>query len=186
MNKNFALMVLFGALLLALGFLAAKTASNSADAERQSRVLANVSDSLAFTRRTVDSLRAQTPGLGEYMSSIQLHVAKLWFAGQASNWALARYELDELAENMEGAEALHAKRDSVDISSVLASVRQTQLPLLKTSINGRNARGFADAYGQTLAACNGCHRPAGYPFIHIITPTREPVTNQEWKSSETH
>jgi hypothetical protein len=26
------------------------------------------------------------PGLGEYMSTIQLHAEKLWFAAKASNW----------------------------------------------------------------------------------------------------
>jgi hypothetical protein len=38
------------------------------------------------------------PGLGEYMTTIQLHTAKLWFAAKASNWELAAYELHELEE----------------------------------------------------------------------------------------
>ena len=43
------------------------------------------------------------PGLGDYMTTIQLHVGKLWFAAKASNWELANYELDELEETMEAA-----------------------------------------------------------------------------------
>ena len=39
------------------------------------------------------------PGLGEYMSTIQLHAGKLWFAAKASNWELAAYELHELEES---------------------------------------------------------------------------------------
>src|SRR5437016_9224862 len=79
------------------------------------------------------------------------------------------------------AEALHARKNNVDITSVLQSVRQTQLQLVERAIGKKNIGAFKDAYGQTLSACNGCHRPAGYEFIHIIPPTGEPVTNQQWK-----
>lgn len=44
-----------------------------------------------------------SPGLGEFMTTMQLHMGKVWFAGKASNWDLARYELDELRETMEAA-----------------------------------------------------------------------------------
>ena len=36
------------------------------------------------------------PGLGEIMSGIQTHHAKLWFAGINENWKLADYEVKEL------------------------------------------------------------------------------------------
>jgi hypothetical protein len=155
-------------------------------ARKETRVLnetvAQMRDSLALLHQVVDSLKAQTPGLGEYMSTIQLHTAKLWFAGQAANWKLAKYEHDELEETIEAAEALHAKKNDVDISAVLRSVRKTQLPLIQQAIDKRSLRVFEGAYGETLAACNGCHQPAGYEFIHIIPPKREPVTNQLWKA----
>jgi len=138
-------------------------------------------DSVALMRRMVDSLKARTPGLGEYMSTIQLHTSKLWFAARALNWELARYERDELAETMEAAGALHAVKDSVDVTAVLQGVRNTQLPLLGRAIARRSLPSFEKAYGETIAACNGCHAPAGYGFIRIITPSREPVTNQAWK-----
>ncbi|HET9888614.1 MAG TPA: hypothetical protein VFR10_13990, partial [bacterium] len=41
------------------------------------------------------------PGLGEIMLTNQAHHAKLWFAGEAENWPLASYELDELEEGFE-------------------------------------------------------------------------------------
>jgi len=33
------------------------------------------------------------PGLGEFMSNIQVHHAKLWFAGINQNWELADFEI---------------------------------------------------------------------------------------------
>lgn len=138
-------------------------------------------DSLSTMQLTLDSLRAQTPGLGEYMSAIQLHAAKLWFAERALNWKLAAYELDELEETVEAAQVLHAVKNTVDISTVLESMKETQVLNLRTSLERKDPSAFGKAYNEMLSACNGCHRPAGYEFIHIIVPTREPVTNQSWK-----
>jgi len=184
MNRNIPAIVAVGILIVAVVLHFLWVSSAKKDAERLAERLAQMTDSLALLRQIVDSLKAQTPGLGEYMSTIQLHTAKLWYASQAANWKLAKYEHDELEETVEAAEALHAKKNNVDISAVLQAVRQTQLPLLESAISKKNVRAFENAYSQTLAACNGCHRPAGYEFIHIITPTREPVSNQQWKVVE--
>ena len=180
MTMHVRLWVSVGVLALAVVMLIVSISAVRNETVRMRGELAGVRDSLVIAYRAVDSLKAREPGLGEYMSTMQLHVAKLWFAGKAANWTLARYELDELDETMTAAEALHARKDSVDVSSVLESVRQTQLPVIGQSLAMKNAVAFRDAYGQTLAACNGCHRPAGFGFIRIIIPHGEPVSNQQW------
>ena len=38
------------------------------------------------------------PGFGEFMSSIQVHHNKLWFAGTNNNWKLADFEITEIKE----------------------------------------------------------------------------------------
>jgi len=180
MKRNLFTSLALGLLTLAVFLQFLWTSSVKQDAERVATDFAQVSDSLRILHLVVDSLKAQTPGLGEYMTTIQLHVSKLWFAGQASNWKLAKYELDELAETMETAELLHARRNDVDVSSVLRSIRLTLVPLFDRSLVKKSPRAFGNAYNQALATCNGCHRPAGYEFIHIVAPTREPVSNQQW------
>jgi hypothetical protein len=115
------------------------------------------------------------------MTTMQLHMAKLWFAGKADNWNLAQYELDELRETMEGAQALHAKKNGVDISNVLASV--LQISQLGESIDKRNQIGFTRAYDDVRSACNGCHEESGHKFINIIRPAAPPVSNQQWDIS---
>lgn len=139
---------------------------------------------LVLLQRDIDSLKTQVPGLGEYMTTNQLHMAKLWFAGKSSNWQLAGYELGEIQETMEAAEGLHAVKNGVDITPVLQSTRQTQLRGLEEAVKARNVKNLFSAYDQTLAACNSCHKAAGYGFIHITTPTHEPVANQQWKMSD--
>ena len=115
-------------------------------------------DSLAILQSEIDSLKAQTPGLGEYMTTFQLHMAKLWFAVQASNWGLAQYELGELTETVEAAEALHAVKNNVNTASVLQSVRETQLATLQSSIQKKNTPTFVRAYDQTIQSWKPVHQ----------------------------
>src|SRR5262249_54986079 len=42
-----------------------------------------------------------TPGLGEIMTLQQMRHTKLWLAGEAGNWDLAAYEIDELGEGFD-------------------------------------------------------------------------------------
>lgn len=187
MKQSRAIIVVSILLLAVLVILIVKITSLSSAASSQkeefTRKVVALQDSLLKLHAELDSLEVRMPGLGEYMTTMQLHMGKLWFAVKSANWELAKYELGELQETMEGAEALHAIKNKVDISSVLQSVRQTQTALIGQSIGKRNVHNFMSAYDQTLAACNGCHRPAGYGFIHIVNPTAPPVTNQQWKMS---
>lgn len=52
-------------------------------------------------------------GFGEIMGLTQMRHAKLWFAGQAQNWPLAPYELDELNEGFADAMKFHPQHKSV-------------------------------------------------------------------------
>ena len=142
---------------------------------------AALQDSLKRLQADAASVRELAPGLGEYMTTIQLHAGKLWFAAKASNWELAQYELGELKETMEAAKGLNAEKNGVKISSVLDSVLQTQVAELDKSIKSKSSAEFQISYDEAVSACNGCHTEAGYKFIHIVRPTAPPVTNQKWE-----
>jgi hypothetical protein len=185
MRQNAFVYTVMSLLVIAFVFLFVKITSLSNESleanDRLETIIADVDNSVEILSHKLDSLRTLMPGLGEYMTAIQLHVTKLWFAARANNWGLAAYELNELEETAGTVERLHIFKDSVDVSSVIQSVRLSQMGLLGLAIKNRNPRSFSSAYNETLAACNGCHRAAGYGFIHIVTPTGEPVTNQQWK-----
>lgn len=150
--------------------------------DRNSHELAALQDSLKRTQADLAIAKELAPGLGEYMTTIQLHAGKLWFAVKASNWELADYELDELKETMEAAKALNAEKNGVKISGVLDSVVQTQVAQLAAAIKRKSPSEFQKSYDETLSACNGCHAEAGYKFIHIVRPSAPPVTNQRWEA----
>jgi hypothetical protein len=138
-------------------------------------------DSIKRMQADLANAKDLMPGLGEYMTTIQLHAGKLWFAAKAANWELAQYELDELKETMEAAKGLNAEKNGIKISNVLDAVLQTQIAELDKSIKSKKPTDFQKSYDETLSACNGCHTEAGYKFIHIIRPSAPPVSNQKWE-----
>jgi hypothetical protein len=145
--------------------------------------LAALQDSLKRVQAETATAKETAPGLGEYMTTIQLHAGKLWFAAKAANWQLAEYELDELKETMEAAKALNAEKGGVKISNVLDAVLQTQVAQLAESIKRKSSAEFQKSYDETLSACNGCHTESGHRFIQIVRPSAPPVTNQKWELS---
>ena len=177
----------FGVCLIAVIFLLIKTLNLSgqleAANEKNNRTAADLQASVKRVEAELAKLKEAAPGLGEYMTTIQLHAGKLWFAAKASNWGLAEYEADELKETIEAAKGLNAEKNGVKISDVLDSVLQTQVIQLAESIKRKSAAEFQKSYDETLSACNGCHSAAGYKFIHIVRPSAPPVTNQMWEIS---
>src|SRR5499426_2885689 len=173
--------------LVALAVILLRVSSLSHEARdlaaRNERALAGLQESLKRAHADIATAKETAPGLGEYMTTIQLHAGKLWFAAKASNWELAEYELDELKETMEAAKRLNAEKNGVKISGVLDSILQTQVIQLDKSVKSKSQSEFQKSYDETLSACNGCHTEAGYKFIHIVRPTAPPVPNQRWEIS---
>jgi hypothetical protein len=143
--------------------------------------IAALQESLKRIQADLATAKELAPGLGEYMTTIQLHAAKLWFAVKASNWRLAEYELHELEETMEVVKKLHVEKNGVKISNVMDGVLQTQIVQLEKSIKQKSPAEFQKFYDETLSACNGCHTESGHPFIQVIRPVAPPVTNQKWE-----
>jgi hypothetical protein len=57
--------------------------------EGNSRALTTLQDSVKQLQAELATAKEMAPGLGEYMTTIQLHAGKLWFAAKAANWELA-------------------------------------------------------------------------------------------------
>jgi len=142
--------------------------------------LVALQDSMKRMQTELATTKELATGLGDFMTTIQLHAGKLWFAAKAANWDLAEYELDELKETMETAKSLKVENRRVEISNVLDSILQTQIAQLAESIKRKSLSEFQKSYDETLSACNGCHTESGHKFIRIIRPTAPPVANQQW------
>src|SRR5436853_5426089 len=69
------------------------------------------------------------PGLGEMMSLQQMRHVKLWFAGDAGNWELAAYELDELGEGFDDIVKFHPTHKDSPVAPKDAVPRMMNQPL---------------------------------------------------------
>src|SRR6266498_5121494 len=130
----------------------------------------------------MDSLQKQInetykPGFGEFMTGIQSHHAKLWFAGQNQNWPLADFEMHEIKEALEDVQKFCSDRPEVKamgminpaIDSVANAVRQKNLQLFKSS------------FILLTNTCNNCHKATEHRFNVVTVPTSLPVANQDFK-----
>jgi hypothetical protein len=187
MNGRFlslAILVLFGIVIALLFSRVVRLEGRLRDSGGANDTASAPEKSLQRVQTELASTKELLPGLGEYMTTIQLHAAKLWFAAKAANWELAAYELQELQETMEAVKKLNVEKNGVKISGVLDAVLQTQVAELNASIKRRNSAEFQKSYDATLNACNDCHTETGHKFIQIIRPTTPPVTNQKWSVAD--
>src|SRR5713101_3812895 len=91
---------------------------------------------------------AYVPGLGEMMSLQQMRHAKLWFAGQAENWELAAYEIDELGEGFDDVVKFHPTHKDSPVAPKDAIPRMAAEPLkeLRAAVDKKDSQTFERAY----------------------------------------
>lgn len=138
----------------------------------QSQILQNQIDSLR-------SKLAETykPGFGEFMSSIQVHHNKLWFAGKNQNWKLAAFEIDEIKESLGDIKEYCTDR----LETKAIGMIDEPLQKVSHSIQQKNITEFESSYTALTSTCNSCHQATQHEFNVIIVPTTPPFSNQNFK-----
>ncbi len=123
-----------------------------------------------------------TPGLGEFMTAIQMRHAKLWFAGKGRNWELAAYELDEIKEAFEDVARYQPQYEGKPIAAMIGPIASGPIAQIEKAIDAHDFMGFVKAYDKLSHACSACHQATEHGFIRIKRPTFPPVTNQRFDS----
>ena len=117
------------------------------------------------------------PGFGEFMSSIQLHHAKLWFAGTNNNWKLADYEVHEMQEALANIQKYNTDRpESQVVDAVYPAIDS-----ITNAIKQQDQQLFKSSYILLTRTCNDCHKSTSHEFNVITIPTTPPVSNQNFK-----
>ncbi|HXL55932.1 MAG TPA: hypothetical protein VN958_06735 [Chitinophagaceae bacterium] len=142
----------------------------------------NSSNNIVQLQHRIDSLQkkiddAYKPGLGEFMSGIQVHHAKLWFAGKNNNWKLADFEIHEIMEAVEDIQHYAADREEVKELPML----QPALDSINDAINKKDKNLFSKYFILLNNTCNNCHRAVHYEFNMVKIPERAPYSNQEFE-----
>ena len=125
-------------------------------------------------KKADDSYR---PGFGEFMGNIQVHHAKLWFAGTNGNWALADFEVSEIRETLDNLKKYQAAR-----------VETQSLPMIEPVLDGvadaikkKDKKDFKQLFTTLTETCNQCHRAVNYPFNDVKIPDHPPFGNQVFR-----
>ena len=126
------------------------------------------------------------PGLGEIMTLTQMRHAKLWLAGQAANWPLAAYELDELQEGMQDAATFHPthKDAQLPIPELIDKIMKDPVEQLQKAVAARDGNDFTQRFDALTEACNACHRATNFGFNVVTRPSGNPYTNQSFQSPQ--
>lgn len=129
-----------------------------------------------------DSLQAKLndaykPGLGEFMTGIQQHHAKLWFAGINRNWKLADFEVHEIGETLDDIRKYCTDRPEVKSLGII----DPAINNIKAAILSQDLERFKSGFTELTNNCNTCHKDNQHGFNVIIIPDSPPVTNQSFK-----
>lgn len=121
---------------------------------------------------TVACSRESGPGLGEIMTLNQMRHAKLWRAGEAQNWSLAAYELDELQEGFDDVVRYHPthKDSPLPLSAVVPKIMAEPMQQVRRAVEARDRGAFVVAYDGLTEACNSCHQATNFGFNVVKRP----------------
>ena len=139
-------------------------------------------DNTQVLQSRIDSLEtklAETykPGFGEFMTGIQAHHSKLWFAGQNENWKLADFEVHEIIEAIEDIQKYQTERKE----SKMIGMINAPLDSVTHAIDQKNSAMFKSSYTLLTNTCNSCHRETDFDFNIVKIPANQPFSNQEFK-----
>jgi len=144
----------------------------------------NPADKTQALQNRIDTLEnklAHTykPGLGEFMSSIQVHHAKLWFAGQNQNWPLADFETGEIKEALDDITIYCTDRPEVQQLAMI----NPAIDSISNAISTKNPQDFKSSFVLLTATCNNCHHATSHAFNVIKIPDIPPLSNQDFKNT---
>lgn len=147
----------------------------SCSQQANNQVLQNRIDSL-------ESRLANTykPGFGEFMSGIQAHHAKLWFAGKNENWKLADFEVHEIMESIEAIQQFETERKESQMTRMI----NPALDSINNAIQQKNPVLFKSSYTLLTNTCNDCHHATNFEFNVVKIPDNQPFSNQDFKPNK--
>jgi hypothetical protein len=122
------------------------------------------------------------PAMDDLMTMlVQPRHIKLYFAGQAKNWTLAAFQINELRGALAriGRTIPNYRNINVDIS--VAAIFTEKLKAVDAAVKANDLEKFTAAYGEMTTACNDCHKGMEHPFLVIKVPDALNYPDQEFR-----
>ena len=152
--------VLIGTMIVALGF------SSYACGEEMSSIVIPTKHNKHLTLGKIAEI---TPGLGTVMMEYSHRFYIAYYAAKAGNWDLAKYEIHEMLEIQEVAEATRPAH-----ASALKAFEDTYLSKVEENVKTKEWKHFDNAYKKAVIGCNACHTKSGHAYIRYELPMTPP------------
>jgi hypothetical protein len=118
---------------------------------------------------TGEDLAAIQPGLARLMPEIGNRVWKLYYAAQAKNWPLAKFQLKEAKKLMELG-ALTRPKYEKDLGKF---IEKRVMPMM-TALDSENLEKFNEEFEKTVEQANAYHEAYDKPFLRWKVPAQPP------------
>ena len=118
---------------------------------------------------------AKSYPLGEMMGYMQRYTDKLWYAGSAGNWELAKFYHDEIAETADDISTAHVVDEGVEVSRQVQTMLPPAVAGIEQAVAARDPALFRARYETLVTTCNACHQESKHAFIHVAVPAGPPA-----------
>jgi hypothetical protein len=122
------------------------------------------------------------PAMDDLMTMlVQPRHIKLYYAGQAKNWRLAGFQLNELRGALARIGRTIPNYRNIGVDTAVASIFTDKLKAVDAAIKAADPAQFTAAYGEMTGACNACHAGMEHPFLVIKVPDANNYPDQDFR-----
>jgi hypothetical protein len=125
-------------------------------------------------RAEIQTLRGMIGSQSHTMMDVDYHFANLWFAGEAENWPLAQFYLNETTSHIGWAVRVRPVRPTqngpLELQPIFETMRNFSLAETQTAIEAEDKTAFEAAYAHVIEECHACHVAAEKPYLSPRIP----------------
>jgi hypothetical protein len=122
------------------------------------------------------------PAMDDLMTMlVQPRHIRLFYAGQAKNWQLASFQVNELRGALARIGRTIPNYRNVNVDTAVSAIFADKLAAVNAAIKTGNETQFMAAYGEMTAACNECHKGMEHPFLVIKVPENGNFPDQDFR-----
>jgi len=101
---------------------------------------------IAALKAEIERIKGMLPDQSHVMKDVAYHFSNLWFAGQAQNWPLAAFYLNETRSHLRWAVRVRPTRRTsagdIDLAGILDGMDRSLLTTLQQAIDAKDAAAF--------------------------------------------
>src|SRR4051812_39353690 len=139
----------------------------------------NANAELAALKADVARLKSIATDQSHVMADVGYHFGNLWFAGEKSNWPLAKFYFDETRSHINWAvRVIPIRKDTagnnVDLKAIWEAVDSGLFSPIGAAIDQKDREKFTGAYRAAMEGCYSCHKASSKPYLRPQIPSAPP------------